>query len=205
MPSILIVDDHLLIRYGLRQMLSHEYRGLVIGEAKSAEEAEIWLAKRPSWDLVILALALPGQDGFYVLQEIRHRYVSTRVLVLTMHADPHYALRARQMGASGYVCKSASRGDLLKAVKSVLAGKEYFGDFSSRGTVSEIVPRHACLSTREYAVMLAFAEGKRASEIASELNLSAKTVSTYKRRLLNKLELHSTADLVRYVIDQRLS
>ena len=112
MPSVLIIDDHLLIRYGLRRMLSQEYRQLVIGEAKSAEEAEIWLAKRP-WDLVILALALPFQDGFYVLQEIRHRYVSTRVLVLTMHTDSHYALRARQTGASGESEAALSTEDLL--------------------------------------------------------------------------------------------
>src|SRR5580704_2054898 len=115
MPSVLIVDNHLLIRIGLRRMLSQEHRGLVIGEAKSAEEAETCLDKR-AWDFVILALALPGQDGFYVLQEIRRRSVPTRVLVLTMHADLHYAVRAREMGASGYICKDAGRGELLRAI-----------------------------------------------------------------------------------------
>jgi len=204
MPSILIVDDHHLIRQGLKQMLSQEYREPVIGEAKSAEEAQIKLAKRP-WDLVILALSLPVQDGFHVLQEIRRRHVSSRVLVLTMHTDPYYALRARQMGASGYVCKTAGRGELLGAVRAVLAGKEHFQDFHSPEPVAAAVSRNAELSAREREVMLALAAGKRIAEIAAELNLSVKTVSTYKRRLLNKLELHSTADLVRYVIGQRLS
>jgi DNA-binding NarL/FixJ family response regulator len=185
-------------------VLSEEHRGLVIGEAKSAKEAETWLAKR-DWDLVILALALPGQDGFHVLEEIRRRFVSTRVLVLTMHTDLHYVLRARGMGASGYVCKDASRGELLRAIKSVLAGKEYFRNLPPLEPVAAPGSKKAALSAREREVMLAFAAGKRIAEIAAELNLSAKTVSTYKRRILNKTGLHSTADLVRYVMDQHLS
>jgi DNA-binding NarL/FixJ family response regulator len=204
MPSVLIIENHLLIRYGLRRILSQEYRELVIGEANSNEEAETWLAKRP-WDLVILALALPGQDGFHVLQEIRRRYVSTCVLVLTRHDDLHYALQARQMGASGYVCKDADRPELLRALNTVLSGKEYFQNLPSLESVAPTVPRNVALSAREREVILALAAGKRTAEIAAELNLSVKTVSTYKRRILNKLGLHSTADLVHYVIDQHLS
>jgi DNA-binding NarL/FixJ family response regulator len=204
MPSVLIVDDHLLVRQGLKQMLSQEYRGLVFGEAKSSDEAAVRLARQP-WDLVILDIAIPSKDGFYVLQDIRCRHPSTRVLVLSVHADPQYAARAEQLGASGYVCKNAGRADLLRAFKSVLAGKRYFADLLSPGTLAETVPGHACLSTREYEIMLAFAAGKRPGEIAAELDLSAKTVSTYKRRVLNKLGLKSTAHLVRYVIDHKLS
>src|ERR1022692_4411054 len=125
MPSVLIVDDHLLIRQGLKQMLSQEYRDLVVGEAGSSDEAAARLAKRP-WDIVTLDIAIPGKDGFYVLQEVRRRHPSTRVLVLSVHADPQYAVRARQLGASGYVSKNAGRAELLKAFTSVLAGKEYF-------------------------------------------------------------------------------
>ena len=204
MPSVLVVDDHLLIRHGLKQMLSQEYRGLVFGEARNSDEATVRLAKRP-WDLVILDIAIPGKDGFYVLQEIRHRHPSTRVLVLSMHADPQYAVRAQQLGASGYVSKNAGRPELLRAFKSVLAGKEYFEALPSARTSAETVPGHAGLSTREHAVMLALAAGKSPGEIAAELNLSVKTISTYKCRILDKLALHSTADLVRYVIDHRLS
>ena len=189
----------------MKQLLSQEYRGLVFGEAKNSDEAAVRLLARRHWDLVILALAIPGKDGFYVLQEIRRCHPSTRVLVLSMHTDPQYSVRARQMGASGYVCKNAGRADLLRAFKTVLAGRKYFENLACSGTGVETVPGHAALSAREYAVMLAFAAGKSPGEIAAELNLSVKTISTYKCRLLDKLGLHSTADLVRYVIDHRLS
>jgi DNA-binding NarL/FixJ family response regulator len=198
MPSILIVDDQTLARQGLKQMLRHEFRDLVSSEAQTADEALICLARQPC-DIVILEVAIAGQCGFGILKQIRSLYPSTRVLVLSTDAEPQSAIRAKQMGASGYVCKSASRADHLKALKGVLAGGEYFGDFSA-----EIMPKHACLSVREYTVMLAFAEGKRMGAIASDLNLSVKTVSTYKRRLLDKLELDTTAELVRYVLDRRL-
>ena len=204
MPSVLIVDDHLLVRQGLKQTLSHEYRSLVFGEAKSSDEAAVRLARQP-WDLVILDIAIHGQDGFYVLQDIRRCHPSTRVLVLSMHADPQYAARAQQLGASGYVCKDADRADLLRAFQTVLAGKKYFANLPSPGTAAETLPGHAGLSTREYAVMLALVAGKRPGEIAAELHLSVKTISTYKSRLFNKLGLHSTADLVRYVIGHKLS
>jgi len=204
MPAILIVDDHLLIRYGLRQILKHEYRQVIFGEAKTGPEAQIRLTKR-RWDLVIFGIALASEDDFYTLQEIRYKYPFTPVLVLSTNNDSLSAMRAKNMGACGYISKSANHADHLKAVKSLLDGHEYFGDFSCGGAAVEKAPRHASLSTREYAVMMAFARGKRSGEIAAELKLSIKTVSTYKSRLLNKLMLSSTADLIRYVIDQRLS
>lgn len=203
MPSVLIVDDQLLVRSGLKLLLSQEYRGLVFGEAKNSDDAAIMLAKR-HWDLVVLAIAVPGKDGFYVLQEIRRRHPSTRTLMLSMHTDPQYAIRARQLGANGYVYKTAGRTEILRAVKSVLEGEDHFQDPHPLGTVTKKLPRHAGLSARERAVMLALASGKRSGEIATELNLSAKTISTYKRRILDKLELRSTADLVRYAIDHHL-
>jgi two-component system invasion response regulator UvrY len=204
MPSVLIVDDYLLVRQGLKQMLSQEYRSLVLGEAKTSDEATVRLARQP-WDLVILDIAISGNDGFHVLQEILRCHPSTRVLVLSMHADSEDAVRAQQLGASGYVGKNASRADLVRAFKSVLSGKKYFEDHISPGTGVKTVPRHADLSTRESAVMLAFADGKRTSEIAAELNLGVKTISSYRRRLCDKLGLHSTAELVHYVIDHKLS
>jgi two-component system, NarL family, invasion response regulator UvrY len=199
MPSILIVDDQTLARQGLKQMLRHEFRDLVLSEAQTADEAITCFARQP-WDIVILEVAIAGQCGFSILNQIRNICPSTRVLVLSADTELQSAIRARQMGASGFVCKSASRADHLKAFKSVLAGDEYFGDFST-----EVTARHARLSAREYTVMLAFAEGKRMGAIAADLNLSVKTVSTYKRRLLDKLELHTTAELVRYVLDRRLT
>lgn len=204
MPSVLIVDNHVLLRTGLKQLLSQEYRSLVFGEAATSDTAMMMLAKR-HWDFVTLELAIPGKDGFSVLQEIRRCHASTRVLVLSIHADSQYAIRAQQTGANGYVCKNAGRADLLRAVKSVLEGKDYFQNCHSFGRVAPTPPRHAGLSAREHTVMLTLASGKRVGEIAAKLNLSVKTISTYKRRVLDKLGLHSTADLVRYVVDQQLS
>jgi len=134
---------------------------------------------------VILEISIPGQDGFQILQEIHRRHPSTRVLIMSLYADPQCARRARQLRASGYFRKNASRADILKAFQTVLAGGHHFEDCEDSlpfAADAQPAPRHASLSSREHAVMLTFVAGKRVGEIASELNLSAKTVSTYKRR-----------------------
>jgi DNA-binding NarL/FixJ family response regulator len=203
--AILIVDDHQLVRQGLRQVLSHEFRDIVLAEAGTAEEALDRVKSRP-WRLVILDVSLPDGDGFSVLREIRALGRQTAVLMLSMHTDSLYASRSLQLGATGYVSKSSSRSDLLKAVRSVLEGKQHFGKSTCLGVDSpRSAARHEGLSAQECKVLLAVAAGRRTGEIAAGLDLSAKTVSTYKRRLLNKLGLKSTADLVRYVIEQKLS
>jgi len=181
------VDDNVLIRNGLKQVLDEECRGVVFGEAGTADDALAQVAKQP-WDLVTLEISIPGKDGFDVLQEILLRRPRTRVLVLSSHANPLYAVRALQMRASGYVSKDAGRSDLVKALKNALTA---IG--------------HTSLSPREYDILLAFAAGKRTGEIAVKFNLNIKTVSTYKRHILDKLHLKSIADLVHYVIDHRLS
>ena len=203
MASVLIVDDQPLIHVGLQQVLSQEYRGLVFGQAKSSGEAAVRLS-RQRWDLVILGNAVPGNDRFCVLQEIQRLHPAARVLLLSGHADLEYVLRAWQLGASGYLGKNAGRAELLRAVKSILAGEKYFPRLSPQALARETSPGHTRLSTREYGIMLAFVAGKRPSEIAAELNLSVKTISSFKRRLLDKLGLGSIADLVRYAIDHRL-
>ena len=204
--SILIVDDHLLTRLGLKQVLGHEFRDVVFGEAKTAEDALARIKEQP-WHLVILDVSLPDDDdGFSVLREIYARHPQAAVLVLGMHPDSKYAARSLQLGASGYISKSSGRSDLLKAVGDVLDGKRHFSGSVRRGARSQrSAALHADLSAQEYKVLLALAAGTRTSEVAAELNVSAKTVSTYKRRILNKLGIKSTAGLVRYVIDHKLS
>jgi DNA-binding NarL/FixJ family response regulator len=204
--SILIVDDHLLIRLGLKQVLGHEFRDAVFGEAETAEEVLARIKAQP-WHLVILDVSLPDDDdGFSVLREICARRPQAAVLVLGMHPDSQYAARCLQLGAAGYISKSSGRSDLLKAVGDVLDGKKHFSESVRREARSQrSAGLHADLSAQEYKVLLALAAGRRTGEVAAELNLSAKTVSTYKRRVLNKLSLESTAGLVRYVIDHRLS
>lgn len=201
---ILIVVDHLLVREGLKQVLSHEYRDVVFGGARTAEEALAQVKAHP-WRLVILDVSLPDNDGFLVLREIRARRPEAAVLMLSMHGNSVDAARSWQLGAAGYISsKSCGRSDLLKTFRSVLEGQKHFSESIRRG-VRPSPALHAKLSAQECKVMLALAAGRRNGEIASELNLSAKTVSTYKRRVLNKLGLKSTADLVRYVIDHKLS
>lgn len=201
---VLIVDHHLLVRKGLKQVLTEEYRDVFFGEARTAGEALEQVAKQ-LWDLVVLDIGIPGKGGFYVLGEILLRRPAARVLMLNVQADPHHFARARQMGAFGYVCADTVRSDLVKAFKNVLNGKAHFDESLPPNSAAPTNTGHEGLSGREYKVLLAFAAGKRTSEIAAELGLNIKTVSTYKSRILNKLHLKSTADLVHYVIDHRLS
>ena len=201
--SVLIVDDQPLIHVGLQQVLGQEYRGLVFGRAKSGDEAALRLSRQP-WDLVILGSAVPGNDRFGVLQEIQRLHPAARVLILSSRADSEYVVRAWQLGASGYLGKSAGRAELLRAVKSIFAGQKHFPRLSPEAWAEETASKHTRLSTREYGVMLAFVAGKRPSEMAAELNLSVKTISTFKRRVLDKLGLRSIADLVHYAIDHHL-
>ena len=202
--SILIVDDYLLIRLGLKQVFSDEYRDVVFGVAGTAEQALAQIKAKP-WRLVILDVSLADDDGFFVLQEICARRPDAAVLILGTHTDSPYAARSLQLGASGYISKSAGRSDLLRAARTVLDGKQYFS-VSARQEAGN--PRsaalHANLSAQEYKVFLALTAGQSTGEIAAEWNLSSKTVSTYKRRILNKLNLKSTADLVRYAIHNKV-
>ena len=201
--SVLIVDDQPLIHVGLQQVLSQEYHGLVFGRAKSGDEAALRLSRQP-WDLVILGSAVPGNERFSVLQEIQRLNPSARVLILSSRADAEHVVRAWQLGASGYLGKSAGRAELLRAVRSIFAGQKHFPRLPPQVWAGETAPGHTRLSTREYGVMLAFVAGKSPSEIAAELHVSVKTISTLKRQLLDKLGLHSIADLVRYAIDHNL-
>jgi len=200
---ILIVDDHLLIRQGLKQVLGIEFRDVVFGEAGTAEAALAQVKAQP-WSLVILDVSLPDNDGLFVLREIRACRPETAVLILSMDSDSRYAARSLELGATGYVSKSSGRSDLLKAVRSALDGKKHFSQSIRQGAYSNPA-LHENLSAQEWRVLLALAAGRRTCEIAAELNLSGKTVSTYRRRVLNKLGLKSTADLVRYVIEHKLS
>jgi two-component system invasion response regulator UvrY len=208
LSSILIFDEHVVTRYGLKQILLEECRGLTLGEAGSKPETLRKLSKCPtpkgSWGLVILGLGALDGDSGALLKEARRRYPAMKLLVFGTSSDPEHAARALHLGATGYLSKQASRSQLMQAVKKVLAGKRY----ASQAAVEELASmqargsRHSPkpLSNREVQVKAALVSGKRAADIAVSLGLSIKTVSTYKRRILDKLALHSTADLVRHVI-----
>jgi DNA-binding NarL/FixJ family response regulator len=200
MPAVLIVDENLLARQGLKHLLSHEHLGLVYGEAKTAEEAADFLGRR-KWDIVVIDISIPG--GFQILRELRRSFPDIRVLVLSPSANSKHVLRVRQLRASGYAAKNSPRAELLQAFRCVLAGKEYFPAVPDRHGMSSKAP-HPLLSNRERDVLLACVAGKRVNQIAADLSLSSKTVSTYKRRILNKLQLTSVADLVRHAIQHKL-
>ena len=136
MPSALIIDDHVVVRHGLKQMLREEFRGIAFGDAGNAVEARLALAKRP-WDLVVLDIGMPGQDGFEVLREIRRNHPQMKVLVLSVHLERQYAAQSLELGAAGYVSKDASRSELLKAFRTVLAGKTVSQPIHLRRTYSE--------------------------------------------------------------------
>ena len=212
MPSVLIVDDHTIVRRGLRQTLADEFRGVTFGEARNSEGALRVLAQRP-WDLMILDIALPDRDGFETLQSVCGASPETKVLMFSAHSEPWYAMRAMKLGACGYVTKGASLSELLKAIRCVLAGKPYFSAKLSSGTEAgapsawqqrQEAPGKA-LSGREREVLAALGGGKGVGAIAAELGLDIRTVSTYKRRILNKLQLDSSAALIRYVIERDIS
>ncbi len=201
---VLIVDHHLLVRNGLKRVLTEECEAVVFGEAGTARDALAQVAGQP-WDMVVLNVGIPGKDGFHILRETLLRRPHTRVLMLSIQADPRCATRARQMGAFGCVCRDAGRSELVKAFRNVLAGKMHFDDSLTPDSPAPATTGHDVLSAHEYKVLLAFAAGKETGDIAAEMSLNTKTVSSYKRRILNKLGLKSTADLVHYVIDHRLS
>lgn len=205
----LVVDDHPLMRQGVRDLLLGKGICHAVVEAGSAEEA-LTAVRRESWDLLILDVALPDKHGLEVLKEVKLLRPSLRVIMLSLYPEREFALRAIKAGASGYLTKDRSPAELVKAVEEVAAGRRYItpslanqmADLLDRGQPETL---HARLSDREMQVLRLLGQGKAVSMIADELALSVKTVSTYRGRLLDKLKLTTTADLIKYAIEQHLT
>lgn len=204
MATILIVDPNLLIRHGFRKLLEREYPGSIIGDARNRDEAFTELAKRQC-NLIVLGISFSEVGEFQLLRDFHQSFPSTPVLVLGPCMDPRHARTAHDLGAAGYCAKNAPEDQLLRAIRDLSAGLAHF-DFSVLSPPPVTVPPPANqLSSRERFVLLALANGRRANDIALDLNLSAKTISTFKHRILEKLNLKSMADLVRYVLDHEAS
>jgi two-component system, NarL family, invasion response regulator UvrY len=199
MLFVLVVSDCYLIKFGLTHLLQDEYRPITIREASNGAEALSSVTSR-AWDVIILDNSISDRPGLPVLGEILKRRPAQKVLVLSGQTDGAYGRHALRMGASSWLPRAASRAELVRAIRSLLSrnGRPK----GSRSAGSE--PRHTILSRREYKVMLALGAGKRPREIASDFKLSSKTISTYRRRLLNKMGFESSADIVRYLIENRL-
>ena len=205
---ILIVDDHAMVREGLKRILADEFEDASFGEAANATEAleRLW---KESWDLVLLDVSMHGRTGLDVLKEIRASASRMPVLVLSAHPEEQYAVRVLKAGAAGYLTKESAPQELCRAVRKVVSGGKYLTAGVAEQLAAEVQssgrPAHELLSKREYQVMLLIAAGKVPKEIGDELSLSVKTVGTYRTRVLEKLKLKNNAELMRYVLERGLS
>jgi len=203
----LIVDDHRVVRRGLREVLCEGFPDLEVGEAANQAEAleEIW---NHAWDIVLLDIGLPGRSGFDLLIDIKQARPKLPVIVISMYPEENFAVRAIKCGASSYLTKDAASDELIKAVQRVLSGAKYItaslGEQLARDVETGDHKRHETLSNREFQVMCMLAAGQTVKEIAGELCLSVKTISTYRTRILEKMQLTSNADLMRYAARHKL-
>jgi two-component system invasion response regulator UvrY len=208
MLKILLADDHAVVRHGVRQILAEAFSQVTFGEAQNAQEL-MDLVRKDRWNIVLLDLAMPGGNGLEVLKQIRHSHQKLPVLVLSMYPEDQYAVRTIRAGAAGYLNKESAPEELVQAVRKVLHGGEYI----SASVADELVqyarneddqPPHKHLSDREYQVLCLIASGKEVKEISTELGLSAKTISTYRARLLLKMNMRTNAELTVYAIQNGL-
>lgn len=207
--TLLLVDDHAIVRDGLRRVLEAQAASWQIHEASSGFEALDRLRSQPV-DVAIVDLSMPGMNGLDLTRRIKAERPATAVLVLTMHAEEQYALRAFKAGANGYVTKDSPAAELLAAVGKVAAGGAYVTASLAERVVQQLnggveVPGHSQLSNRELDVLRRLVSGQRPSEIATALHLSVKTVSTHKTRIQDKLQLPNLAALVRYGVEHKLT
>ncbi len=205
---ILIVDDHAIIRQGLRQLLADAFPRAIFGEANNGNEALDQIS-RQSWEVVLLDITMPGKSGLDVLKQLVSARPNTAVLVLSMHPEDQYAVRVLKTGASGYITKNTASDEVVTAVRKVLAGGRYVSSSLAETLASSLNtpaegPRHEVLSDREYQVLRLIAVGKSVKEIAFDLSLSVKTISTYRTRIMEKMKLKTNADIIRYAVHEKL-
>jgi two-component system invasion response regulator UvrY len=207
MIRVIIVDDHALVRRGLRETLSATHDVAVVAESGRSEEVLPTLAAHPC-DVLLLDLSMPGRGGVEVLEDVRRQFPHVRVVIVSTYEPMQYAVRCFRAGARGYVAKSAVADEVVAAVRSVMHTGRYISDdvaaaLADYAVIGESSP-HLALSNREFEVFRQLAAGRTVSEIAVELSLSVKTVSTYRTRLVQKIGARSTADLLRYAIENKL-
>ena len=208
MPKVLIADDHPIVRTGLKQIIADEPDIKIVGEVSNGAEVLEFLHKNPC-DLVLLDLAMPKRTGLDVIGEIKQINPNIGILVLSIYPEEQYAVRALRAGAAGYLTKASAPNELIKAMRKVLGGGKYISISLAEILASEIdqhTPQqpHERLSDREHQVMLMLAAGKTVTEVAQELNLSVKTISTYRARILEKMNMKNNAQLTFYAVEKHL-
>jgi DNA-binding NarL/FixJ family response regulator len=205
--KILLADDHAVVRHGLKQILTDEFKRATFGEARNTREA-LDLVWKQDWDVVVLDITMPGRSGLDALREIKKSKPRLPVLVLSMHPENQFAVRVLKAGASGYMTKESAPDELVGAVKKVLAGGRYVSTALAETLAASLSNNQRApqekLSDREYQVLRLIASGKMATEIARELSLSVKTISTYRTRILEKMGMKNNAELMHYAIQHRL-
>lgn len=206
MVRVLLVDDHAVVRRGMRSILEDCVPNVEVVEAGDGEQALSAIASPAVFDAMVLDLTMPGRSGLDLLAEIKHRHASLPVLIMSLYAEEHFAVRALHAGAAGYLSKSSAPDQLVNALNKVVHGGIYVSEAIAdrlaatvRGRPAASAP-HERLSDREFDVMRGIASGHAVGEIAVQLKLSVKTVSTYRARLLGKLGLSSNAELTRYAL-----
>ncbi|HPC46812.1 MAG TPA: response regulator transcription factor [Deltaproteobacteria bacterium] len=208
MIRVLVADDHPIVREGVKQILSETTDILVVDEASTGQEA-IECARKNAYDVILLDISMPGRDGLETLREIKAMRPRTPVLILSIYPEEHYAVRVLRAGAAGYVTKSSAPDDLIAAIRKVSSGGKFISPPVAERLSYEIgrdftKQPHETLSDREYQVMRMMASGKSVKEIAGDLLLSIKTVSTYRARVFEKLGISSNAALVLYALKHGL-
>ena len=210
MINILLADDHPYLRRGLVQILIDEFPGAVIGEASNAPEL-LEGAQKQRWDVVVLDLNMPGRGGLEALHELRGLCPSLPVLVLSMHPEDQFAVRVLRAGGAGYLTKESAPQELVHAIKAIWNGEKYITPKAAELLAAHIChhgdseqPLHLSLSDREYQVFCLIAAGRTITDISDQLSLSVKTISTYRSRILTKLNLKTNVDLARYAVQYRV-
>ena len=202
MIRILIADDHTLMREGLKQILAMAGDMLVAGEASDGFQT-LARVREGEWDLLLLDMSMPGRSGIELIKQIKSEKPKLPILVLSMHKEDEYAVRSIRAGASGYVCKDSASQQLLSAIRSVAKGGRFISADVATDLAFNLILRddrapHTSLSDREFLIFRKIANGETINDIALQLNLSAKTVSTYKTRVFQKMQMTSVAELIRY-------
>lgn len=206
---ILIADDHAVIRRGLKQILLEEFPSAEFGEAEDAESV-IKKSVTGDWDIIISDLSMPGRSGLEVVQHMKQNFPKIPVLILSIHPEEQYAIRVLKAGAAGYLSKDAAPEELVKAVNRVLQGRKYISASIADRLFEELdqnnneKPSHDLLSHREFDVFKLLASGKSISEISEQMMLSISTVSTYRARILTKMNMKTNAELTRYALENKL-
>ncbi len=205
---ILIADDHAIVRRGLKDILEDEFADVFITEVKDGKEL-MKMTRTAEWDIVISDLTMPEPNGLEVIKLLKDEKPGLPVLILSMHPEDQYAIRVLRAGAAGYLCKESAGDELVKATRLILQGRKYITPSVAQKMAGQLTKDtskqlHELLSDREYNVLKMIASGKTVSEIADLLNLSVGTISTYRSRILEKMQFKTNSELTHYAVQQGL-